>query len=288
MSMMLIDQTKDAACKTAEADAIRAKTGGSTQIAYDFSNNKGFADAIDAIQTGGGGWSIDDIVVFNGITGDVVITKTSVRDYALAYCCGITGISAPNLTGIAPFCFSFMTGLQKISLPALQTANKKCMLNCTSLSSVSCPNLTTMTNDQFLENSAVTTLVFPKLTGDVYSASFRKNAHLLYFDAPATRIMQNAFNGCTSLSTIILRAASVCTLQNINALTNTHFASGKAGGTLYVPNNLISSYQSASNWSTILGYANNQIKSIESTHTDPNAPVDLTTHYIDGTLIPTS
>lgn len=53
MSMMLIDQTKDAACKTAEADAIRAKTGGSAQIAYDFSNNKGFADAIAAIPTGG-------------------------------------------------------------------------------------------------------------------------------------------------------------------------------------------------------------------------------------------
>lgn len=58
MSMMLIDQTKDSACKTAEADAIRAKTGGSAQIAYDWENNKGFADAIDAIPTGGGAQSI--------------------------------------------------------------------------------------------------------------------------------------------------------------------------------------------------------------------------------------
>jgi hypothetical protein len=55
MSMMLIDQTKDSACKTAEADAIRAKTGGSAQLAYDWANNKGFAEAIAAIPTGGGG-----------------------------------------------------------------------------------------------------------------------------------------------------------------------------------------------------------------------------------------
>lgn len=55
MSMMLIDQTKDSACKTAEADAIRAKTGGSAQLAYDWANGKGFADAIAAIPTGGGG-----------------------------------------------------------------------------------------------------------------------------------------------------------------------------------------------------------------------------------------
>ena len=54
MSMMLIDQTKDSACKTAEADAIRAKTGGSAQIVYDWENNKGFADAISAIPSGGG------------------------------------------------------------------------------------------------------------------------------------------------------------------------------------------------------------------------------------------
>ena len=55
MAMMLIDQTKDSACKTAEADAIRAKTGGSAQLAYDWANNKGFADAIAAIPSGGGG-----------------------------------------------------------------------------------------------------------------------------------------------------------------------------------------------------------------------------------------
>ena len=36
-----------------------------------------------------------------------------------------------------------------------------------------------------------------------------------------------------------------------------------SAGTLYVPNDLIASYQSASNWSTILGYTNNQIKKIE-------------------------
>lgn len=55
MGMMLIDQTKDTACKTAEADAIRAKTGDSSPIAYDYANNKGFADAIAAIPSGGGG-----------------------------------------------------------------------------------------------------------------------------------------------------------------------------------------------------------------------------------------
>ena len=97
----------------------------------------------------------------------------------------------------------------------------------------------------------------------------------------------NCFYGCTPLTALVIRSDALVSLSNVSAFTNSPFASGKAGGTLYVPAALISSYQSASNWSTILGYPNNQIKSIESTATDPTAPVDLTTHYIDGTLIPT-
>lgn len=54
----LIDSTKEAACRTAEANAIRSKTGSSAQISYDFANNKGFADAISAIPSGGGGKNI--------------------------------------------------------------------------------------------------------------------------------------------------------------------------------------------------------------------------------------
>lgn len=48
----LIDSTQLDACCTAEANAIRAKTGGSALITYDWANSKGFADAIAAIPTG--------------------------------------------------------------------------------------------------------------------------------------------------------------------------------------------------------------------------------------------
>lgn len=85
--------------------------------------------------------------------------------------------------------------------------------------------------------------------------------------------------GCTTFDTLILRKSSVVTLANLTAFNSTKFASSGAGGTLYVPSSLISSYQAASNWSIILGYANNQIKAIEGSYYE--------THYADGTLIPT-
>ena len=104
--------------------------------------------------------------------------------------------------------------------------------------------------------------------------------------AEARGLNQATFSGCTKFNILVLRSTGTITLGNISCFNNTPFASGKAGGTLYVPESRISSYQSATNWSTILGYANNQIKSIESTHTDPviiqGVPIDLTLYYIDG------
>ena len=55
MATELVDASKLDACCTAEANAIRAKTGSSAQIAYDWANSKGFADAIAAISGGGSG-----------------------------------------------------------------------------------------------------------------------------------------------------------------------------------------------------------------------------------------
>jgi hypothetical protein len=91
------------------------------------------------------------------------------------------------------------------------------------------------------------------------------------------------FSNDSKLTTLILRKSTVAACNNINGFANTPFASGKAGGTLYVPQDLISSYQSATNWSTILGYGNgeqNQILPIEGSIYE--------TQYADGTPIPTT
>lgn len=97
------------------------------------------------------------------------------------------------------------------------------------------------------------------------------------------------FRNCTKLKHLVLRATTVQTLGSTNAFNSTPFASNGEGGTLWVPADLISSYQDSTNWNwaTILGYTNNQIKSIESSATDPDAPANLTTHYVDGSVIPT-
>lgn len=70
----LVDSGKLDACCEAEAAAIIAKGGGTAPLAYDFANNKGFADAIAAIPSGGGIESGVEVVELDS-AGKPVILK---------------------------------------------------------------------------------------------------------------------------------------------------------------------------------------------------------------------
>ena len=95
------------------------------------------------------------------------------------------------------------------------------------------------------------------------------------------QIQVSAFANCSTLDTLVIRGGDngsrMMTLANLNAFANTPFASAGTGGTLYVPSALVSTYQSATNWSTLLGYANNNIQAIEGSIYE--------TQYADGTPI---
>lgn len=144
--------------------------------------------------------------------------------------------------------FQGCTALESVELPTLSGekfnyswAGVRMFADCRALKSVSMPHVPTVQEYMFSYCTALPMLDLPSVT----------------------RIRANAFSGCSALNVLILRADSVCTLENINAFNNSTFASGKAGGTLYVKAAQVAGYQAASNWSTILGYANNNILPIE-------------------------
>lgn len=76
------------------------------------------------------------------------------------------------------------------------------------------------------------------------------------FNSLSKTIGNYVFYGCTALVKLILGSSTPCALANVNALTGTHIANGT--GYIYVPDNLVDSYKTATNWAT---YAD-QIKPI--------------------------
>ena len=86
-------------------------------------------------------------------------------------------------------------------------------------------------------------------------SAFSGCTNLTTIDLPeCTSIGDGAFASCVSLTTIILSGNQVVTLKNIRAFNNSAIANGT--GYIYVPDNLVDSYKTATNWST---YANSII-----------------------------
>jgi len=237
-------------------DAINALTtyANETTGKSDTTLSDAVESLVDGYGGGGGGLSFADYC--NGLadgTLDIIIDTSTTK-------------FPPNTR-----LFNTQKSLKSVSFTALTSTEGSDYMfrNCTNLENVSFPVLTRLGQaNAYFEGCSKLTSVDLKTVNDGYigSSMFRNCTLLAFIDlgAPSVRINSGAFIGCSSLKTVVLRKAnSVLPLYNINVFENTPFDSGGTGGTLYVPQSLISSYQSANNWSTILGYANNSIEAIE-------------------------
>ena len=245
----------------AVASAIRTKGGTSAQLEFP----SGFVSAVDAISSG---WTDKQILTANAPSGEVSITlSANLPQYAVS---GRTKITKLTIDFGSSYGFTATYGYAVV-------ANT----GCTSYTFIGSGNKT-IPAYTFANNTAHTA-TFRGSWGQIGQNAFRPVSGIsagaittLDYSSGTGNIDANAFYSCNSLSKIIIRSTSVKALGNTSAFTTSNrWKSGGSGGTLYVPQRLISSYQSASNWSTILGYSTNNITSIEGSAYE--------TKYADGT-----
>lgn len=229
----------------------------------------------DMTQRTSGGGDIDALI--DNTIQTIVSNATSIRSSAFRSCTSIKSASFPLCITINTQAFQYANQLETLSIPICTTIKSESLRECTKLTTLIAPEIITIEN-MALKGTKLPFLVFNKATGSGSSA-FEGNTALTAVDMSLMgNIQQYAFNSCTSFNILILRkTGTITTLGNVSAFQNTPFASGGAGGTLYVPSALKSTYENASNWSTILGYANNSIATIEGSTYE--------THYADGTPI---
>ena len=152
-------------------------------------------------------------------------------------------------------CFRECASLTTVDLPKCATINSHTFQGCTSLTTVDLPECTSINRYAFWDCTHLTTANLPKCTS-IGDEAFGGCTNLTTIDLPeCSSIGHAAFSGCTSLTTMILSNNQVVTLDGY-AFYNTPITNGT--GYIYVPDNLVDSYKTATNWST---YAN-QIKPI--------------------------
>ena len=246
---------------------------------------------------GGGGYTNDDFADLSKPIGEVTTTLASLPPYFFYGRTGITKFTGNNVTTLESpsyaYCHTFYgcTALQEVVLPNVTALSDKNSVfrNCTSLRKVDLSSVkTTNSSNCFQSDSQLEGIVFPGASSGAGNAGttlgnnmFNGCTSLAYFDSAMVYNIQAAtFTNCASLSVVVIRyspntgAGNISALANVSAFNGTPFASGGSGGTLYVPSAKIATYQAATNWSTILGYPNNQIKAIEGSYYE--------THYADG------
>jgi hypothetical protein len=119
--------------------------------------------------------------------------------------------------------------ITKFSDNLLSSVKQQSFRRCSALTRIDITNVTSIGQFAFAECSALTSADLGNLTS----------------------LESYTFNNCKALATVVIRKNTLCTLSNTNAFSKTPFASNGTGGTVYVPQALVTEYQNATNWSTL-------------------------------------
>ena len=196
---------------------------------------------------------------FNGCTNLTTVNLlecTSIGNYAFWDCTHLTTVNLPKCTSIGYAAFSGCTNLATVNLPECTSIGDNVFVSCTNLTTVNLPKCTSIGNYAFDHCTNLTTIDLPECTS-IGGHAFESCTNLTTVNLPkCTSIGDYAFYFCTSLTTIILSNNQIVTLEDVRAFNYSSIKNGT--GYVYVPDNLVDSYKTATKWST---YAN-QIKPI--------------------------
>lgn len=251
----------------ATAESVKAKIQGLINTANTTTGNSDtdLTTAVNALVagfgsggSGGDGELVKSIVESTAVNlslGENVIKIGQYKFYGMTT---LEGFDFTYITSIGAYAFSGCTNLGGALVLNGLTASGlggRAFMNCSSITSVKSDTWTTIYSSSpniFQNCTSLTDVDFPALTS-VGLRTFSGCSALAELDLPSAKsISTYAFENCSALNTLILRKIdTVVTLSGVTAFNGTPFASGGTGGTVYVPQALIESYQTATNWSTL-------------------------------------
>lgn len=196
-------------------------------------------------------------------------TPTTIYEASFQGCSSMTLSAIPSsVTRIETYAFSDCYQITVSVIPnAVTYIGMYSFARCENITSISCDGMVTILAAYAFNGNAshpmkLVRASFPNSPisslPNVFGSSTAAYAcqQLEDVDIGSTKSIEaNAFANCYKLQTLILRRSdAICTLSNVSAFLNTPMRGyNSLSGTIYVPSALISTYQTATNWSTIYG-----------------------------------
>lgn len=200
-----------------------------------------------------------DALIDRSIT-EVESDVETIGAYAFNGCALLKNVNIPNATSIGNNAFVGCSSLQSANFPNVTSLGSGAFDGCSLLQSVNMQNVTSVDNYTFRSCATLISANFPNATS-IGSNVFQGNNSLITAKFPnVTSIGNMTFYNCSRLTQVIIgtNLTTVATLANTTAFLNA------AGAYIYVPDNLVEAYKSATNWSR---YAD-QIKGISELPTE--------------------
>lgn len=176
----------------------------------------------------------------------------SAGESAFEKCVGLTSVKFDNAGIIGKSAFNSCTSLTSVKLPNAYEIRDSAFSGCTNLKSVNLPLVKTL-GQYIFEASGLTSVILPSAK-TISGSSFRKATNLKTVDLPiATKINANAFDTCTSLESVSAPevqtlgqyAFAGCTslvtldLPKVTSIANHAFRKASSLSTLYLRNDSV-------------------------------------------------
>ena len=217
-------------------------------------------------------------------------SATTVGVYAFQSCKSLEAADLSSVTTLQNYVFDGCAHLSDLTTGTLTTINQYALQKCKSLTtdSLGLSSVTSVGNYAFSE-SGVGKLALPAAT--TVGTYTGRGTRTSVIDLGKSIVPNgNKFNAAWALCHLVMRGVTSVVSLTTSALTNTAIAAGK--GWIYVPDDLVSSYQSATNWST---YASQIValseypkamadETISDTWTEINANANYATEYSVGDI----
>lgn len=175
-------------------------------------------------------------------------TVSLINESAFENCSGMTSVVIPDsVIYIGESAFNTCKSLTSVEIPnSVTRINNFAFANCTYLESITIPaSVTSIGDGAFRDCSSLTDITLPDGITSIGNGAFQDCSSLTGITIPAsvTSIIDFAFQSCSKLSSVTIQNSTSKLEYNYNA-----FANISSSAKLYVPSNLLSDYQSDSNW----------------------------------------
>jgi len=179
----------------------------------------------------------------------------TVSQYAFMGCTNLNNASVQSVETIGLHGFDNCRSLSSVEYNFLTSINAYAFNGCSSLNSIDTSKVTAIGNNAF-QDSGIGKIELPLCTSLGTYTGYGQRMSIIDISKNIT-IIANKFNNANGLVHLILRSDTLCSLGAFSAFTDTPISKGI--GWIYVPTDLVSTYKTATNWST---YAD-QIVSID-------------------------